>query len=76
MIPVYICLVVLGVVIFALLRQLNCERTERQRLVEYHQQLAATIRFAQLSSEIEDFNPQSLHDLREAMASTLDVEGV
>tara|TARA_R100000315_G_C5150398_1_gene86137 strand:+ start:289 stop:513 length:225 start_codon:yes stop_codon:yes gene_type:complete len=71
----YVAIGTLALVIMALLRQLNCERVERAELMKNHQELAATIRYAQLSSEIENFEPRDLSVLRSAMASTHDVEG-
>ena len=71
----YVAIGTLALVIMALLRQLNCERVERSDLMRNHQELAATIRYAQLTSEIDNFEPRDLNVLKSAMSSTHDVEG-
>ena len=63
------------VVVIALLRQLNLERQERSDIIDRHQQLALTVRYAQLASEHPEFSPEDIEGLRRAMSSTYEVEG-
>ena len=81
MIFVTVTIIGLLAVIFLLLKQLNFERAERNRVAERHQALALTVRYSQLSTELpqtNEFNADYLRQMEEEMntlTSVHDVEG-
>ena len=80
---IFVTVTIIGLlaVIFLLLKQLNFERAERNRVAERHQALALTVRYSQLSTELpqmNEFNADYLRQMEEEMntlTSVHDVEG-